>query len=138
MTHPSPRELDPAAAARQAALGGAVAFLGRHRKIRALFGAAGAGLLLLGLLTAPLWNVPLLSWLLGGQVAAVSLASGVGALGIWHLSGSGVSGARGGTGEETGPCTRDLLTQLERLEKLRAAGAVTDEEFELIKSRLLR
>ena len=79
-------KLEPVKAGQQVVLGGVVGFLAARPMFRLLLGAFGFGLLLLGLLLAPFWSVPLLSWLSGGQVAGVSLVGGFGAIGLWHLS----------------------------------------------------
>ncbi len=132
-------DVKPAAALRRAVLGGAVAYLGSHAALRFLVGAAGAVLFLIGVLAAPAWEVPLLSWLSGGQVAAVCLAGGLGTLGIWYLAGREArSSSKGGRQESTAPAPRaDLIAQLNQLHELHVRGVLTDEEFARAKARIL-
>jgi hypothetical protein len=77
----------PAEALRQAVEGAAIGFLGSHPILRFIVGVIGAVLFLVGVVAAPFWEVPLLSWLSAGQVAATCLAGGVATLGICYVSG---------------------------------------------------
>ena len=77
----------PSEALRQAVEGAAIGFLGSHPIARFIFGAIGAVFFIVGVMAAPFWEVPLLSWLSAGQVAATCLAGGLAALGIWYVSG---------------------------------------------------
>jgi hypothetical protein len=83
--HDSPN-LEPVKAGRQALVGGTVGFLTDRPLLRSAFALTGTLLLAIGLIAAPFWSVPLLSWLTFGQVAGVSLTGGLGAIGLWHLS----------------------------------------------------
>jgi len=77
----------PADALRNAVEGAAIGFLGSHPILRTIVGAIGALLFLVGVIAAPFWEVPLLSWLSAGQVAGTCLAGGLAVLGIWYVSG---------------------------------------------------
>jgi hypothetical protein len=138
MPEPTPQEIQPVAALRQAALGRVVGFLRLHPITRGAVGAAGAALVLLGGLASPFREVPLLSWLTVGPVAAACLAGGLGALGVWFLS-RPIAPAAPGTHAPAATATppADLVDRLERLARLHSDGALTDEEFTRAKARLL-
>ena len=132
----NPPELQPVKELRRAATSGTVTFLARRPVLRAFFGIVGAILFLIGLITAPLWNVPLLSWLNGSQVASTCVAGGLVALGIWYLSGRGGVSSTPAYAIETQRNT-DLVNQLERLKELHTSGDLSDEEYARAKSRVL-
>ena len=135
MSDDSSRELQPVAALRRAATSGAVSFLALHPVLRSFLGALGAILFVIGVVTAPLWNVPILSWLSGAQVAGTCLAGGLGALGIWYLSGR--RSAVREVDSTRGAGKSDLVSQLERLKQLHDSGELTNEEYERAKSQVL-
>ena len=80
------QHVNPARALWQAVTVGAVAFLKRHPVLRPMAAVIGGILLIVGGFAAVLWNVPLLSWLDGSQVAVPSLAAGGYLLGVWFQS----------------------------------------------------
>ncbi len=135
MSNHSP-ELQPVKELRRAVTSGSVSFLAQRPILRAFFGIIGAILFLIGLITAPLWNVPLLSWLNGSQVASTCLAGGLVALGIWYLSGRGGVSSAPVPAVET-PRNSDLADQLERLRTLHSSGDLSDEEYMRAKSRVI-
>lgn len=135
MSDDSSRELQPVVELRRAVTGGAVAFLSSRPILRSILGAAGALLFTIGVIAAPFWDVPILSWLKGSQIAATSLAGGLGALGIWYLSRR--RGARPAASRPPGPPPVDLVLQLERLKDLHNSGDLSDEEFKRAKTRVL-
>lgn len=136
MPDDSSREQKPVAAVEQAVIGGAIGYLRLHPILRSIFGGAGALLFILGVIAAPLWNVPIFAWLYGNQIAATGLIGGLGALGIWYLSGPGVGSPSAGVIIQSNPST-DLVNQLERLRDLHVSGGITDEEFRQAKTKLL-
>jgi hypothetical protein len=81
--------LSPAKALWRAISDGAVNFLKIPPILRFIVGLIGLVMLLLGAISSVLWNVPLLSWLSGSDVAPPFLAAGGFALGIWYLSRKG-------------------------------------------------
>ncbi len=138
MSEERSREFQPVIALRRAVLDSAVTVLRTRAALRLFVGIAGAALFVTGVLVAPLWNVPLLSWLSGGQVAATCLAGGLYALGVWHLSGSVSATSNRQVEGSTNPAQPDLIAQLNQLRDLHTAGALTDDEFSRAKARVLQ
>lgn len=65
---------------------GTVQFLLRHKIIRIFAGTFGLLFFIIGCLTAVIWNIPILSWLYGKNIAIPALAAGGYLLGVWFLS----------------------------------------------------
>lgn len=82
----SDSDLNPAKALWQAVTKGAIDLLKKHRIFRFLVACFGILALVIGLPAAIFWNVPLLSWLDGKDVAIPLLAAGSYALGIFYMS----------------------------------------------------
>lgn len=78
--------LAPVETGRRVVIGGFIEFLSAHAVIRSLVCVVGVGLLVVGTLAAPFWNVPFLSWVSVGHIAGTSLTGGIGAIGLWWLS----------------------------------------------------
>ncbi|HEX5056951.1 MAG TPA: hypothetical protein VFX02_10690 [Gammaproteobacteria bacterium] len=81
-----PQDLQPTSAIKNAAISVTVSFLRSRPFPRFMLCLAGASLLMVGFVAAPLWNVPLLSFVSGGEIAAICFAGGLGALGLWYLA----------------------------------------------------
>jgi len=135
----SARDLQPVATLRRAVLGGTIDYLRTRPTLHVLVGATGAVLLGIGIIAAPLWEVPLLSWLSAGQVAGVCLTGGLAAMGIWYLSRRTATKLPDPREQATTLSAQpiDLADQLRRLKELHASGALSDAEFERAKSRVL-
>jgi hypothetical protein len=135
MSDESSRQVQPVAELRRAVTGSSITFLSSRPLLRSVFGVAGAILFIIGVIAAPFWNVPVLAWLNAGQIAATCLAGGLGALGVWYVSGrAGVN-----TSSRAVAATQqvDLVGQLERLKGLHDSADLTDDEFKRAKARLL-
>ena len=80
------QHVNPARILWRAVTAGTVAFLKRHPALRTMAAAIGGILLIVGGVAAVLWNVPILPWLDGSQVAVPCLAAGGYLLGVWFQS----------------------------------------------------
>jgi hypothetical protein len=77
---------NPAKVLWEACTAGVVNYLQKHRIFRFFVAIFGALIFIIGLLSSILWNVPILSWLDGKDIALPLLAAGGYTLGVWYMS----------------------------------------------------
>ena len=77
---------NPAKVLWEACTAGVVNYLLKHRIFRFIVAIFGVLVFIIGLLSSILWNVPILSWLYGKDIAPPLLAAGGYALGVWYMS----------------------------------------------------